>query len=59
MSASYASISEMVICFVIHECIKQKLLEHKTALMTQSGEESVKVASDIVGIMLATATSKT
>ncbi|XP_063105158.1 solute carrier family 25 member 36 isoform X2 [Cavia porcellus] len=59
MSASYAGISETVIHFVIYESIKQKLLECKTASMMESGEESVKEASDFVGMMLAAATSKT
>ncbi|EHA97723.1 Solute carrier family 25 member 36 [Heterocephalus glaber] len=59
MSASYAGISETVNHFVIYENIKQKLLECKTASMTESGEESIKAASDFVGMMLAAATSKT
>uniref|UniRef100_A0A8C5K019 Solute carrier family 25 member 36 n=1 Tax=Jaculus jaculus TaxID=51337 RepID=A0A8C5K019_JACJA len=49
ISASYASISETVIHFVIYESIKQKLLK----------EESVKEASDFVRMMLAVATSTT
>ncbi|XP_021106525.1 solute carrier family 25 member 36 [Heterocephalus glaber] len=59
MSASYAGISETVIHFVIYENIKQNLLECKTASMIENGEESVKEASDFVGMMLAAATSKT
>lgn len=59
MSASYAGISETVIHFVIYESIKQKLLEYKTASMMENDEESVKEASDFVGMMLAAATSKT
>ncbi|KAM4862322.1 solute carrier family 25 member 36 isoform X2 [Marmota monax] len=59
MSASYAGISETVIHFVIYESIKQKLLECKTASVMENGEESVKEASDFVGMMLAAATSKT
>ncbi|XP_028929130.1 solute carrier family 25 member 36 isoform X2 [Ornithorhynchus anatinus] len=59
MSASYAGISETVIHFVIYEGIKQKLLEYKTASNVDDEEESVKEASDFVGMMLAAATSKT
>ena len=59
MSASYAGISETVIHFVIYESIKQKLLEYKIASTMESDEESVKDASDFVGMMLAAATSKT
>ncbi|XP_069473878.1 solute carrier family 25 member 36 isoform X1 [Ambystoma mexicanum] len=59
MSASYAGISETVIHFVIYESIKRKLLEQKAASAMDSDEESVKEASDFVGMMLAAATSKT
>uniref|UniRef100_A0A2K6UUD7 Solute carrier family 25 member 36 n=1 Tax=Saimiri boliviensis boliviensis TaxID=39432 RepID=A0A2K6UUD7_SAIBB len=59
MSASYAGISETVIHFVIYESIKQKLLECKTASTMENDEESVREASDFVGMMLAAATSKT
>ncbi|XP_075425817.1 solute carrier family 25 member 36 isoform X2 [Ascaphus truei] len=59
MSASYAGISETVIHFVIYESIKRKLLEHKTASTMDEEEESVREASDFVGLMLAAATSKT
>ncbi|KAG9494277.1 hypothetical protein GDO78_001895 [Eleutherodactylus coqui] len=59
MSASYAGISETVIHFVIYESIKRKLLEHKTASSIDDDEESVKEASDFVGLMMAAATSKT
>ncbi|XP_041119976.1 solute carrier family 25 member 36-like [Polyodon spathula] len=59
MSASYAGISETVIHFVIYESIKRKLLEAKTASAMDNEEESVKNASDFVGLMLAAATSKT
>uniref|UniRef100_A0A674JKZ6 Solute carrier family 25 member 36 n=1 Tax=Terrapene triunguis TaxID=2587831 RepID=A0A674JKZ6_9SAUR len=57
MSASYAGISETVIHFVIYESIKRKLLEFKTSM--DSEDESVKEASDFVGMMMAAATSKT
>lgn len=57
MSASYAGISETVIHFVIYESIKRKLLESKAHMDEE--EESVKDASDFVGMMLAAATSKT
>ncbi|XP_053565953.1 solute carrier family 25 member 36 [Bombina bombina] len=59
MSASYAGISETVIHFVIYESIKRKLLEHKSASAMDDEDESVKEASDFIGLMLAAATSKT
>lgn len=59
MSASYAGISETVIHFVIYESIKRKLLESKAHASMDEEEESVKDASDFVGMMLAAATSKT
>lgn len=59
MSASYAGISETVIHFVIYESIKQKLLDYKAPSTVENDEESVKEASDFVGMMLAAATSKT
>ncbi|KAJ8357453.1 hypothetical protein SKAU_G00202470 [Synaphobranchus kaupii] len=62
MSASYAGISETVIHFVIYESIKRKLIESKAAAnmaAMDEEEESVKDASDFVGLMLAAATSKT
>ncbi|XP_005997177.1 solute carrier family 25 member 36 [Latimeria chalumnae] len=59
MSASYAGISETVIHFVIYESIKRKLLESKTASAMDKEDESVKDASDFLGLMLAAATSKT
>lgn len=59
MSASYAGISETVIHFVIYESIKRKLSEFKANSSMDEEEESVKNASDFVGMMLAAATSKT
>uniref|UniRef100_A0A3B5A1X9 Solute carrier family 25 member 36-A-like n=1 Tax=Stegastes partitus TaxID=144197 RepID=A0A3B5A1X9_9TELE len=59
MSASYAGISETVIHFVIYESIKRKLLESRAHTSMDEEEESVKDASDFVGMMLAAATSKT
>uniref|UniRef100_A0A3B4UIY3 Solute carrier family 25 member 36a n=2 Tax=Seriola TaxID=8160 RepID=A0A3B4UIY3_SERDU len=59
MSASYAGISETVIHFVIYESIKRKLLESKAHASMDEEDESVKDASDFVGMMLAAATSKT
>lgn len=59
MSASYAGISETVIHFVIYESIKRKLLEAKAHASMDEEDESVKDASDFVGMMLAAATSKT
>ncbi|XP_043925939.1 solute carrier family 25 member 36 [Protopterus annectens] len=59
MTASYAGISETVIHFVIYESIKRKLLELKTSSNMDDGDDSVKEASDFLGLMLAAATSKT
>ena len=59
MSASYAGISETVIHFVIYESIKQRLLQSKAQANMDDEEETVKDASDFVGMMLAAATSKT
>lgn len=59
MSASYAGISETVIHFVIYESIKRKLLQFKAHASMDEEDESVKDASDFVGMMLAAATSKT
>ncbi|KAF0047107.1 hypothetical protein F2P81_000740 [Scophthalmus maximus] len=59
MSASYAGISETVIHFVIYESIKRRLLEYKARTSMDEEDESVKDASDFVGMMLAAATSKT
>ncbi|XP_051556216.1 solute carrier family 25 member 36-A-like isoform X2 [Myxocyprinus asiaticus] len=59
MSASYAGISETVIHFVIYESIKRKLMESKANANMDDEDESVKDASDFVGMMLAAATSKT
>ncbi|KAE8291070.1 Solute carrier family 25 member 36-A [Larimichthys crocea] len=59
MSASYAGISETVIHFVIYESIKRKLQESKSHASMDEEDESVKDASDFVGMMLAAATSKT
>lgn len=59
MSASYAGISETVTHFVIYESIKRKLSEFKANSSMDEDEESVKNASDFVGMMLAAATSKT
>uniref|UniRef100_A0A665UZ15 Solute carrier family 25 member 36-A n=1 Tax=Echeneis naucrates TaxID=173247 RepID=A0A665UZ15_ECHNA len=59
MSASYAGISETVIHFVIYESIKRKLLEAKAHASMDEEDDSVKNASDFVGMMLAAATSKT
>ncbi|KAM8849120.1 solute carrier family 25 member 36-A [Spinachia spinachia] len=59
MSASYAGISETVVHFVIYESIKRKLVESKAHGSMDEEEESVKDASDFLGMMLAAATSKT
>ncbi|XP_037537674.1 solute carrier family 25 member 36-A [Nematolebias whitei] len=59
MSASYAGISETVIHFVIYESIKRKLLQSRVHSSMDEEDESIKDASDFVGMMLAAATSKT
>lgn len=59
MSASYAGISETVVHFVIYESIKRRLLEYKSSSAMDEEDESVKEASDFVGMMMAAATSKT
>lgn len=59
MSASYAGISETVIHFVIYESIKRRLLQAKAAAHVDEEEETVRDASDFLGMMLAAATSKT
>uniref|UniRef100_A0A3Q3A7K7 Solute carrier family 25 member 36 n=1 Tax=Kryptolebias marmoratus TaxID=37003 RepID=A0A3Q3A7K7_KRYMA len=59
MSASYAGISETVVHFVIYESIKRKLLESRVHSSMDEEDESLKDASDFVGMMLAAATSKT
>ncbi|KAH0624007.1 hypothetical protein JD844_007267 [Phrynosoma platyrhinos] len=59
MSASYAGISETVIHFVIYEGIKRRLLEYKATSAMDEEDESVREASDFVGMMMAAATSKT
>lgn len=54
LTASYAGISETMICFLIYETLKKKLIESQ--LTSRSGEQ--KGASDFLSLMLAAAFSK-
>lgn len=54
LTASYAGISETMICFLIYETLKKKLSESQ--LTSRSGEQ--KGASDFLSLMLAAAVSK-
>lgn len=53
LTASYAGISETMICFLIYETLKKKLNESQ---LSRSGEQ--KGASDFLSLMLAAALSK-
>ncbi|XP_066547096.1 solute carrier family 25 member 33 [Amia ocellicauda] len=55
LTASYAGISETMICFLIYETLKKNLADCK--LESASGR-SEKVASDFLGLMLAAAFAK-
>lgn len=55
LTASYAGISETMICFLIYETLKKKLAEGH---LTSPGSEMEKGASDFLGLMLAAAFSK-
>lgn len=55
LTASYAGISETMICFLIYETLKKKLAEGQ---LTSPGNEMEKGASDFLGLMLAAAFSK-
>lgn len=55
LTASYAGISETMICFLIYETLKKKLAERQ---LTSPGTEMEKGASDFLGLMLAAAVSK-
>lgn len=54
LTASYAGISETVICFLIYETLKKKLAESQ--LTSRSGDQ--KGAGDFLSLMLAAAFSK-
>lgn len=54
LTASYAGISETMICFLIYETLKKKLAESQ--LSSRSGEQ--KGALDFLSLMLAAAMSK-
>lgn len=55
LTASYAGISETMICFLIYETLKKKLAEGQ---LMSPGNEIEKGASDFLGLMLAAAFSK-
>lgn len=55
LTASYAGISETMICFLIYETLKKKLAEGQ---LTSPSNEMEKGASDFLGLMLAAAFSK-
>ena len=55
LTASYAGISETMICFLIYETLKKRLAEGRYNSPNGSSE---KVASDFLGLMLAAAFSK-
>lgn len=54
LTASYAGISETMICFLIYETLKKELA--KSQLTSRNGEQ--KGASDFLSLMLAAAISK-
>lgn len=54
LTASYAGISETMICFLIYETLKKKLAESQ--LSSRSGEQ--KGVLDFLSLMLAAAMSK-
>nr|XP_057939238.1 solute carrier family 25 member 33 [Doryrhamphus excisus]XP_057940912.1 solute carrier family 25 member 33 [Doryrhamphus excisus] len=53
LTASYAGISETMICFLIYESLKKRLAEYQLA-----SPNSEKAASDFVSLMMAAAFSK-
>lgn len=55
LTASYAGISETMICFLIYEALKKKLAEGQ---LTSPSTEMEKGPSDFLGLMLAAAFSK-
>ncbi|CAL8250950.1 unnamed protein product [Arctogadus glacialis] len=55
LTASYAGISETMICFLIYETLKKRLAEGRYNSPNGSSE---KVAADFLGLMLAAAFSK-
>ena len=55
LTASYAGISETMICFLIYETLKKRLAEGRFSSPNGNTE---KVASDFLGLMLAAAFSK-
>lgn len=55
LTASYAGISETMICFLIYETLKKKLAESQ---LTSPSKQMEKGASDFLGLMLAAAFSK-
>lgn len=55
LTASYAGISETMICFLIYETLKKKLAESQ---LTSPNNQVEKGASDFLGLMMAAAFSK-
>uniref|UniRef100_A0A4W5LQT0 Solute carrier family 25 member 33 n=1 Tax=Hucho hucho TaxID=62062 RepID=A0A4W5LQT0_9TELE len=55
LTASYAGISETMICFLIYETLKKRLNE---ARFTSPNSETEKGASDFLGLMMAAAFAK-
>lgn len=55
LTASYAGISETMICFLIYETLKKHMAEQR---MTMAKTEANKSASDFIGLMVAAAFAK-
>lgn len=55
LTASYAGISETMICFLIYETLKKKLAESQ---FTSPNSEMEKGASDFLSLMMAAAFAK-
>lgn len=55
LTASYAGISETMICFLIYETLKKHLAESQ---LTSRNSQNEKGASDFLGLMMAAAFSK-
>ncbi|KAL2103616.1 hypothetical protein ACEWY4_000484 [Coilia grayii] len=55
LTASYAGISETMICFLIYETLKKHMAEQR---MTMAKTEANKGASDFIGLMVAAAFAK-
>lgn len=55
LTASYAGISETMICFLIYETLKKQIAESRLTTANSNGE---KRASDFLSLMLAAAFAK-